>query len=98
MSTSEVNNNANIIPSAPVTEPVTESVTEPAKVMRIGSMVKQLLEEVRTSQLDAGSRERLAEIYERSVVELADALSPDLQQELRMLALPFLTASPVKAN
>jgi hypothetical protein len=98
MSTSEVNNNANIIPSAPVTAPVTElvteSVTEPAKVMRIGSMVKQLLEEVRTSQLDAGSRERLAEIYERSVVELADALSPDLQQELRMLALPFSDGIP----
>ena len=91
MSTSEVNNNsANIIPS----ESVTESVTEPAKVMRIGSMVKQLLEEVRMSQLDAGSRERLAEIYERSVVELADALSPDLQQELRMLALPFSDGIP----
>jgi len=74
--------------------PVTESVTAPAKVMRIGSMVKQLLEEVRNSQLDAGSRERLAEIYERSVVELADALSPDLQQELRMLALPFSDGIP----
>lgn len=74
--------------------PVTESVTEPAKVMRIGSMVKQLLEEVRNSQLDVGSRERLAEIYERSVVELADALSPDLQQELRMLALPFSDGIP----
>jgi hypothetical protein len=73
---------------------VTESVTEPAKVMRIGSMVKQLLEEVRNSQLDVGSRERLAEIYERSVVELADALSPDLQQELRMLALPFSDGIP----
>jgi hypothetical protein len=46
------------------------------------------------SQLDAGSRERLAEIYERSVVELADALSPDLQQELRMLALPFSDGIP----
>ena len=57
-------------------------------------MVKQLLEEVRTSQLDASSRERLAEIYERSVVELADALSPDLQQELRMLALPFSDGIP----
>jgi hypothetical protein len=78
----------------PVTESVTESVTEPAKVMRIGSMVKQLLEEVRNSQLDVGSRERLAEIYERSVVELADALSPDLQQELRMLALPFSDGVP----
>lgn len=67
----------------------TETVTAPAKVMRIGSMVKQLLEEVRTSPLDDASRERLAEIYERSVVELAEALSPDLQDELRTLALPF---------
>ncbi|MFM7046104.1 MAG: bacterial proteasome activator family protein [Ilumatobacteraceae bacterium] len=66
-----------------------ETVTEPAKVMRIGSMVKQLLDEVRSSPLDAASRERLAEIYERSIVELGEALSPDLQEELRMLALPF---------
>jgi hypothetical protein len=57
--------------------------------MRIGSMVKQLLEEVRAAPLDDASRERLAEVYERSVTELADALSPDLQDELRMLALPF---------
>jgi len=67
----------------------TETVTAPAKVMRIGSMVKQLLEEVRTSPLDEASRERLAEIYERSIVELSEALSPDLQEELRNLALPF---------
>lgn len=66
-----------------------ETVTEPAKVMRIGSMVKQLLEEVRGSSLDAASRERLAEIYERSIVEVSQALSPDLQQELAILALPF---------
>ena len=66
-----------------------ETVTEPAKVMRIGSMVKQLLEEVRGQQLDIPSRERLAEIYERSIVELSQALSPDLQEELHMLTLPF---------
>jgi hypothetical protein len=70
-------------------EEQTETVTAPAKVMRIGSMVKQLLEEVRTSPLDEASRERLAEIYERSIVELSEALSPDLQDELRNLALPF---------
>src|SRR6056297_90593 len=70
-------------------EPEHESVTSPAKVMRIGSMVKQLLEEVREFPLDEASRERLAEIYERSVTELAQALSPDLQEELTTLALPF---------
>jgi hypothetical protein len=73
----------------PVVPPITETVTEPAKVMRIGSMVKQLLEEVRGQPLDEASRERLAEIYERSIVELSQALSPDLQEELHMLALPF---------
>ena len=66
-----------------------EQVTEPAKVMRIGSMIRQLLEEVRNTTLDDATRERLAEIYERSIVELADAISPDLQEELQMLALPF---------
>jgi hypothetical protein len=66
-----------------------EAVTSPAKVMRIGSMVKTLLDEVRAAPLDDPSRERLAEIYERSIAELSEALSPDLQQELKMLALPF---------
>ncbi len=65
------------------------AITEPGKVMRIGSMVKQLLEEVRAADLDEASRERLAEVYERSIVELSSALSPDLQEELRMLSLPF---------
>ncbi|MFM8522338.1 MAG: proteasome activator [Acidimicrobiaceae bacterium] len=66
-----------------------ETVTAPAQVMRIGSMIKHLLDEVHSMTLDMPSRERLAEIYERSIVELAEALSPDLQEELRMLALPF---------
>lgn len=70
-------------------QPETETVSQPAKVMRIGSMVKQLLDEVRSTTLDEPSRERLAEIYERSVVEVAEALSPDLQDELRTLTLPF---------
>ena len=69
--------------------PSGDAVTSPAKVMRIGSMVKMLLEEVRAAPLDEPSRERLAEIYERSVAELSEALSPDLQHELKMLALPF---------
>ncbi|MGB3736710.1 MAG: proteasome activator [Ilumatobacter sp.] len=72
-------------------EPVQEqpAIIEPGKVMRIGSMVKQLLEEVRAADLDEASRERLAEVYERSIVELSEALSPDLQEELRTLSLPF---------
>ena len=79
------------------TEPAAEkgeSVEQPAKVMRIGSMIRQLLEEVRQAPLDDASRERLAEIYERSVTELGTALSPDLQEELGKLALPFTTDTP----
>jgi hypothetical protein len=66
-----------------------EAVTQPARVMRIGSMIKQLLEEVRSAPLDERSRDRLAEIFDISVNDLADALSPDLADELRRLAPPF---------
>lgn len=72
----------------PEPQPV-EVVSEPAKVMRIGSMVKQLLDEVKAAPLDDASRERLAGIFQRSVDELATALSPDLQEELRSMAPPF---------
>jgi hypothetical protein len=66
-----------------------EAVEQPAKVMRIGSMIKQLLEEVRQAPLDEASRVRLREIYETSVNELSDGLSEDLQAELARLASPF---------
>jgi Protein of unknown function (DUF2587) len=70
-------------------EPEAEFVSEPAKVMRVGSMIKQLLEEVRTTQLDEPGRERLKDIYQTSITELGSALSPDLRDELGRLALPF---------
>jgi hypothetical protein len=66
-----------------------EAVESPGKVMRIGAMIRQLLEEVRGTDLDEPSRERLKEIYETSVAELASALSPDLRDELGRLAHPF---------
>jgi hypothetical protein len=65
------------------------TVEEPAKVMRIGTMIKQLLEEVREAPLDERSRARLRQIYEQSVQELAEGLSPDLREELDRLTLPF---------
>ncbi|WP_019201689.1 bacterial proteasome activator family protein [Tsukamurella sp. 1534] len=64
-------------------------VEQPAKVMRIGTMIKQLLEEVRAAPLDEASRARLKEIHQSSIKELEDGLSPDLQAELERLALPF---------
>ena len=68
-----------------------EFVSEPAKVMRVGSMIKQLLDEVRTTPLDEPSRVRLREIYDTSIDELGSALSPDLRSELARLAFPFGT-------
>jgi hypothetical protein len=75
-----------------------ESVEQPAKVMRIGSMIRQLLEEVRQAPLDDKSRMRLKEIYETSVRELGEGLSPDLRDELDRLALPFEDGSPSDAE
>ncbi|MDP9497877.1 MAG: bacterial proteasome activator family protein [Actinomycetota bacterium] len=76
-----------------------ELVEQPAKVMRIGSMVKQLLEEVRSAPLDTAARERLAEVHSRSVAELSDGLAPELREELERLTLPFgETASPTDAE
>lgn len=70
-------------------EPDKEFVSEPAKVMRVGSMIKQLLDEVRSTSLDEPSRQRLRAIYDTSIEELGSALSPDLRDELQRLAFPF---------
>jgi Bacterial proteasome activator len=64
-------------------------VQQPAKVMRIGSMIKQLLEEVRAAPLDEAGRQRLTEIHRRSIIELEDGLAPELRDELERLSLPF---------
>lgn len=68
---------------------VADMVEQPAKVMRIGTMIKQLLEEVRAAPLDEASRNRLKEIHESSIRELEDGLAPELREELERLALPF---------
>jgi hypothetical protein len=68
---------------------VSEMVEQPAKVMRIGSMIKQLLEEVRAAPLDDASRKRLREIHESSIKELSSGLAPELRDELARLSLPF---------
>jgi hypothetical protein len=70
-------------------EGVGAMVEQPAKVMRIGTMIKQLLEEVRAAPLDEASRARLKEIHENSIKELEDGLAPELRAELERLSLPF---------
>jgi hypothetical protein len=68
---------------------ITELVEQPAKVMRIGSMIRQLLEEVKSAPLDEASRNRLKEIHEASIKELEAGLAPELIDELERLTLPF---------
>ena len=83
-----------VIPSGPAdSEPsegsVADLVEQPAKVMRIGSMIKQLLEEVRSAPLDEAGRAMLRDIHKRSIVELESGLAPELVAELDRLSLPF---------
>src|SRR5215470_6067928 len=73
----------------PQERPITEMVEQPAKVMRIGSMIRQLLDEVKSAPLDEKSRARLKEIHQNSIKELEDGLAPELVEELDRLSLPF---------
>jgi hypothetical protein len=69
--------------------PLAEMVSQPDKVMRIGTMIKQLLEEVRAAPLDDRSRSRLRDIHASSIRELADGLAPELRDELTRITLPL---------
>ena len=69
---------------------LTDLVEQPAKVMRIGSMIRQLLEEVKAAPLDDASRQRLRDIHQASIKELEEGLAPELVEELDRLSLPFM--------
>ena len=73
---------------------VTDLVEQPAKVMRIGGMIRQLLEEVKAAPLDEASRARLAGIYDSSIAELKSGLAPELIDELERLSSPFAAGTP----
>ena len=77
---------------------VTDLVEQPAKVMRIGGMIRQLLEEVKSAPLDEASRTRLAGIHEASIKELEAGLAPELVEELERLSLPFSSETPSEAE
>jgi hypothetical protein len=77
---------------------VTDLVEQPAKVMRIGGMIRQLLDEVKASPLDEAARTRLAGIYESSIKELEQGLAPELVEELERLSLPFTSEVPSEAE
>ena len=78
--------------------PLTDLVEQPAKVMRIGGMIRQLLDEVKSAPLDPASRSRLRDIYTQSIDELKDGLAPELGQELDRLSLPFDAEAPSEAE
>jgi hypothetical protein len=77
---------------------LTDLVEQPAKVMRIGSMIRQLLDEVKSAPLDEASRTRLAEIHRSSIKELEAGLAPELIEELERLSLPFSSETPSEAE
>jgi hypothetical protein len=77
---------------------ITDLVEQPAKVMRIGSMIRQLLEEVKSAPLDEASRQRLKEIHESSIQELEAGLAPELVEELERLSLPFTEETPSESE
>jgi hypothetical protein len=77
---------------------ITDLVEQPAKVMRIGSMIRQLLEEVKSAPLDEASRQRLKEIHTSSIKELEAGLAPELVEELERLSLPFTGETPSEAE
>lgn len=82
----------------PAPEENSDFISQPAKVMRIGSMVKTLLEEARSAPLDEAGRARLREIYQTSIEELSGALSPDLGSELSRMVLPFSADVPSESE
>ena len=84
--------------SQPVAFEEEEMVSQPAKLMRIASMAKQLLEEVRMAPLDDASRIRMKEIYHESIRQLEGTLSPELAKELDRLAIPFDDGAPSDAE
>ena len=90
---------AELVPSdASDVDDITGQVEQPAKVMRIGTMIKQLLEEVRAAPLDEAGRKRLRAIHETSVRELSDGLAPELRDELDRLSIPFGSEVPSEAE
>ncbi len=80
--------------AAAETDDEVEQVTRPTKLIRIASMVRQMLDEVRRAPLDDAGRRRLREIHEKSVEELESVLSPELQKELEEVVLPFSSEAP----
>lgn len=88
---------AEIVEAVPEPE-LREAVTQPSKLIRIASMVRNMLEEVRRAPLDDAGRRMLRQIHDKSLTELEDVLSPDLREELAEVVLPFTDATPSESE
>ena len=75
-----------------------EQVTSPTKLIRIATMVRTMLDEVRRAPLDDAGRRRLREIHEKSLTELQGVLSPELQKELNEVILPLTSEAPTESE
>jgi hypothetical protein len=89
---------AGAAPGADGTDDDGEQVTQPTKLIRIASMVRSMLDEVRRAPLDDAGRRRLREIHDRSLEELESVLSPDLQKELSEVVLPLTSDTPSESE
>jgi hypothetical protein len=87
-----------IVPQGDASPEARESVTQPTKLIRIASMVRTMLDEVRRAPLDDAGRRALREIHEKSMHELEDVLSPELQKELEEVTLPFTSETPSESE
>ncbi len=64
-------------------------VSQPTKLIRIASMTRAMLDEVRQAPLDEGGRKRLATVHAKSVEELRGVLSDELQDEFDEIMIPL---------
>jgi hypothetical protein len=75
-----------------------EQVTHPTKLIRIASMVRSMLDEVRRAPIDDAGRKALREIHQKSLHELEDVMSPELHDELAEVVLPFSSETPTESE
>ena len=69
--------------------PTGPTIEQPAKLIRIAAMIREMLEDVRQSKPDEAGRQRVRVIYDRAVAGLKEGVSKELQDELDTLTIPL---------
>ena len=73
-------------------------IEEPAKLLRIASMTRSMLEEVRTATLDEEGRARLRAVFDATLEQLHTVLTEDLREELSEVFVPLDEGVPTQAE